>query len=345
MNQSLNKIAVNVELMTNTPSTLSPSLLSELLDLVRQRCGLGLKKDISAVSKRLTALPEGWHPNGDDTAAIPLGDNAENGYQLLAIEGMQGKFVTEQPWFAGWCSVMVNCSDIAAMGGRPIAVVDAVWCNGDSKTLSELVRGMRDAAEHFGVPIVGGHSNLRASETNLAVSILGHANRLLSSFAAQPGHKIVVAMDFRGEFEQKSLNWNAATSSPAERMRGDLALLPMIAEKELAFACKDISQAGMLGTLTMMLESSGCGAEVNLNDIPKPTLVPWSDWLSAFPSFGYLLTTTEEKLPELLDVFSQRNIHAAAIGEITATKQLWVAQGDERSQFYDLSENGLTGFS
>ena len=332
--------------------------LDQLLERVSQRCGIGFKQDIAAVSQHLPALPEGFHPNGDDTAAIPLsrlsGNEADNeagsGYQLLAIEGMQGKLVTEQPWFAGWCSIMVNCSDIAAMGGRPTAVVNALWCNTDingsvDAHLAELLRGMRDAATHMGVPIVGGHTNIRSDEANLAVSILGHANRLLSAFAARPGQTLVAAIDHRGRFQHNSLNWNAATMAPAERLRGDLELLPRIAEQQLADACKDISQAGLLGTCAMLLESAGCGAELDLDQLPRPALASLEDWLCAFPSFGYLLTTDEQRLPELLTVFQQRGIHAAAIGEITASRRLNVSWQGQHGCFYDLEQQGLTGFT
>ena len=329
----------------------SPLSLADLLQEVSLRSGIPLKKDIAAVSRCLPALPDGWHANGDDAAAIPLGDNAEHGYQLLAIEGMQGKFVAEQPWFAGWCSVMVNCSDIAAMGGRPTAVVDALWCDGEqwcrgeNSLLSELMRGMTDAAQHLGVPIVGGHTNLRSSEANLAVSILGHAQRLLSAFAARPGQCLVVAMDHRGQFQPGSLNWNAATSAPSVRLRADLELLPAIAEQGLATACKDISQAGLLGTLLMLLESSACGADLDLNRLPVPEGIDLCDWLCAFPSFGYLLTTSAQSVNQLLSCFHGRDISAAVIGDITDGHQLEVSWCGQRHLFYDLGDSGLTGFS
>ena len=37
---------------------------------------------------------------------------------LLRWKGFMNEFVAAEPWFAGWCSVMVNYSDILAMGGR-----------------------------------------------------------------------------------------------------------------------------------------------------------------------------------------------------------------------------------
>lgn len=325
-------------------SETTESSLSDLIAEVKERSGLMLKKDIEAVSQSLSSLPEGWHPNGDDTAAIPLGSNGEHGWQLIAIEGMQGRFVNEQPWFAGWCAVMVNCSDIAAMGGTPVAVVDAVWSEGDTPELAQLIQGMKDASAHLGVPIVGGHTNTRSPDSNLAVSILGNARALLSAFSAKPGQRIVLAIDHRGEFQDESLNWNAATHSPPGRMKDDLALLPKIAESKFASSCKDISQAGILGTLTMLLESSGCGALVDLKAIPKPDGVSMCDWLSAFPSFGYVFTCEEKNVPALCALFSQRDIHAHEIGVITSTKEFWVKHGVDQALFYDLSSHSLTGF-
>src|SRR5208282_3106561 len=99
--------------------------------------------------------------------------------------------------FAGWCGVMVNVSDIAAMGGRPTAVVDALWAQGESSAAA-ILDGMRAAAAAFGVPIVGGHTNLAADAPQLSVAILGRARRLLSSFDARPGERVVAAIDLRG---------------------------------------------------------------------------------------------------------------------------------------------------
>jgi uncharacterized protein len=85
--------------------------------------GLAAKSDISSVADRLGLSGASAIPVGDDCAAIPDGD----GYLLFAIEGFMNEFVAGDPRFAGRCAVMVNLSDIAAMGGRPIAVFDAVW--------------------------------------------------------------------------------------------------------------------------------------------------------------------------------------------------------------------------
>ena len=312
--------------------------LRQLLDQVHRHAGIAHKRDISVLTPYMPAVPTGLHPNGDDTAALPH----PYGHTLFAIEGFIEEFVEHDPWFAGWCGVMVNVSDIAAMGGRPTAIVNAIWDKGGSKA-ELLMQGMRDAANAFGVSIVGGHTNLRANQTQLAVAILGHANNVLSSFAALPGQALVAAIDLRGKYRPPFLNWDAATSAPPERLRGDISLLSEIADKQLASAAKDISQAGLLGTTVMLLECSGVGAEINLNTIPRPDGVAWSDWLCSFPSFGYLLATDHANVPELLGTFSDRGICAAEIGRIVREPMLNLRDGDEYETFWNLNSSLLMG--
>lgn len=312
--------------------------LRTLLDHVRDYAGVQQKNDIQQLAAILRDAVPTEYPNGDDCAAIATAD----GYQLLAIEGFINHFVEADPWFAGWCGLMVNISDIAAMGGWPVAVVNAVWAR-QGPYAEKIMQGMVAASQSYQVPIVGGHTNLRSQQEQLSVAILGKAQQLLSSFAAQPGQKIIVAVDLRGAYRAPFLNWNAATEAPPERLRGDLALLPEIARAGLASAAKDISQAGILGTLAMLLESSKVGAEVQLDNIPRPQHIAWTDWLCSFPSFGFLLTADPEKCDELLQCFALRDIAAAVIGDATAERHLWVESATERELFWDLQTQGFVG--
>ena len=95
--------------------------LDALATRLKASPALAAKADIGIVAARL-GLAQGAIRVGDDCAAIPDGD----GHLLFAAEGFISAFVDADPWFAGWCGVMVNLSDVAAMGGRPIAVVDVV---------------------------------------------------------------------------------------------------------------------------------------------------------------------------------------------------------------------------
>ncbi|SEH36109.1 hypothetical protein SAMN02799636_01893 [Methylobacterium sp. 275MFSha3.1] len=291
---------------------------------IREARGVGHKRDIDAVVRRLgLGSRHAAVPVGDDCAAIPDGD----GHLLLAIEGFLDSFVADDPYFAGYCGIMVNLSDVAAMGGRPLAVVDALWAR-DAGAADPILAGLSDAAVLYGVPVVGGHTNTRAAAGNLAVAVLGRAGpRLLTSFDAAPGDDLVAAIDLRGRFRDPHPYWDASTGAPGARLRGDLALLPGLAEDGLAGAAKDISMAGIVGTALMLLECSGVGGVIDLDAIPRLDHVPLARWLTAFPSFGYLVSVRPDRTAAVTARFAERGIAAARIGGLDAGRAVRVRDG------------------
>ncbi len=311
--------------------------ISELAELLRQSRGLAAKADIAKVVDRLN-IAGGTVLMGDDCAAIPDGD----GYTLFAIEGFMNEFVAADPFFAGWCSVMVNISDIASMGGWPVAVVDALWAT-SAEQAAPILAGMRAASEAYGVPIVGGHSNLKTTQAQLAVSILGRAKHLLTSFDAEPGDVLVMVVDLRGQYREPFNNWQAALDAPAERLREDLRLLPELAARGLSRAAKDISQAGIIGTTAMLAECSGVGAVVDLTTIPKPDGVSMARWLQTFPSYGYLIAAKPFNVADILALFSARDLAVASIGKIIESQTVSISDGTETHVIVDFAEMRLLG--
>lgn len=314
----------------------------EMAEALRATRGFAHKRDISDVVSALGRSLPGGHgalaqavPVGDDCAAIPDG---RGGYLLFAIEGLVEDFIVRMPWFAGYCGVMVNVSDVYAMGGRPTAVVDALWSTGMNPA-HDMLRGMAEAAARYGVPIVGGHSNNRSDRPQLAVAILGHARRLLTSFDAKPGDLLVMAADLRGAYEEPFPYWNASTRAPAGRLRADLELLPSIAEDGLCCAAKDISMAGAVGTAMMLLECSGVGARIDLDAIPRPDGVPLLRWLSSFPSYGFVLSVASAKVAPVLARFAARDIACGVIGEVDATRQVRLRAGGEEALLWDFGSD------
>jgi uncharacterized protein len=297
--------------------------------------GIAAKQDIGTIAARL-GLQGQQIAVGDDCAALPDGD----GYLLFAIEGFMNEFVAADPWFAGWCGVMVNISDVVAMGGRPIAVVDAVWANGEAGA-TPILEGMRAASSAFGVPIVGGHTNIRSDRGQLSVAILGRANKLLTSFDAKPGDVLVAAIDHRGRYREPFNNWEAATDAAPARLRGDLELLPEIAEAGLALSAKDISQGGIIGTAIMLAECSRVGIDIDVTAIPLPAGVSLDRWLVTFPSFGYLLSVAPEDAADVVTRFTARGISAAVIGAVVAGVEAALVDGGSRAVVRNHAETPL----
>jgi AIR synthase-related protein len=319
--------------------------LQALVERMRASRGFRHKTDIAGVVASLASrLPNGTRDLaqavavGDDCAALAGGD----GYLLFAIEGLVSDFVETMPWFAGYSSVMVNVSDVYAMGGRPLAVVDALWSDG-LDAAAEILAGIAAASNAYGVPVVGGHSNTRSAEPQLAVSILGRARALLSSFNAQPGDRLVMAVDLRGRFEDPYPFWNASVGAPAGRLRDDLELLPQLAESGLCDAAKDISMAGVLGTSLMLLECSGVGARIDLDAIPRPEHVDFERWLSAFPSYGFVLSVRDEHVDEVLARFAQRGLACASIGSVDASREVVLTQQSDSALLWSFKDSVFIG--
>jgi AIR synthase-related protein len=237
---------------------------------------------------------------------------------------------------------MVNLSDIAAMGGRPTAVVDAVWAQGEDGAAA-ILDGMKAASACYGVPVVGGHTNLKSDRGQLAVAVLGRASRLLTSFDARPGDRLVAAIDLRGRYRAPFLNWEATTDAPAGRLRGDLELLPHIAERSLARAAKDISQGGIVGTAAMLAECSGVGVEIDVTAVPRPDCAPLDRWMATFPSYGYLIAAPPGNVATIVELFRARDIAAADIGAVTAGHSVSVTDGVSAAVVRDLTAAPLLG--
>ncbi|PZD74219.1 Phosphoribosylformylglycinamidine synthase subunit PurL [Acaryochloris thomasi RCC1774] len=320
-------------------------MLTELAANLRQTLGILHKQDIQPVAHHLGR----WVPDnttdspiwlGDDCAAIPDGE----GYLLLAAEGMWSVLVETEPWFAGWCGVLVNVSDIYAMGGKPVAVVDALWSRSVEQS-QQIWEGMKAASKAFNVPIVGGHTHCHSPYEALSVAILGRAQHLITSFNAQLGDTLLLVTDFNGKPHPKYPFWDAATMAEPAVLQANLDLLPTLAAAGLCDAGKDVSMGGLVGTLLMLLETSGCGAILDLDCVPVPSSLSLEQWLVSFPSYGFLLSVRPKKVASIQTLFRQQELVCDAIGQITEGQALTFQAGSKSTCFWNLSQDPLTGFS
>jgi hypothetical protein len=229
------------------------------------------------------------------------------------------------------------------MGGRPIAVVDAMWSNGEDAA-APLLEGMREASRRYGVPIVGGHSNLRAGAGQLAVAILGRASRPITSFDAQPGDSLLVATDLRGRFRDPFPWWDASTHADTGRLRSNMDIMAELADRKLLTAAKDISMAGVVGTAMMLAEASTVGCSIDLDCLPRPEAVPLERWLAAFPSFGFVMTARPDHVAEVIRIFRQRDIACANVGSVDESRKVVIEQGGDRAEVWNFTRQ-LTGCS
>jgi len=318
--------------------------LSQIIERVRNYEGLLRKQPIEDVFVKLVldGQPGPQLPSfGDDAAVIPW----KEGFLLLAADGIMTRLLINEPYAAGKASVMVTVNDIYCMGGRPLAMVNVLASGGEDQR-AKVVEGMKKGCEKLGVPMVGGHLHPDAPEgsPSLAVAILGHASKLLRSHLAKAGDDIILAVDLKGDKGcQSVVSWDANSGKTREELLHRLEILPLIAEKELAQAAKDVSNAGILGTVSIMMENSGKGAVIELALIAKPVEIELSDWLVCFQSFGFVLSVDPKHSEEVIRLFGEREIAAAIIGKVIDQPTVTLRNGPDSKVLFDFKKDKITG--
>jgi AIR synthase-related protein len=265
---------------------------------------------------------------GDDGVPVPGSD------LVAACDAIVPSMVERDPEWAGWCAVLVNVNDLCAMGAAPVGLLDALGAR-DASFAARVLSGLRQGAEAYGVPVLGGHTQLGVPAA-LSVTALGRvpggpAAQPVPGGGGRPGHEVRLTVDLGGQWRPgyTGRQWDSTSHrSPAE-LRAMVRCLAGAAAGAGAdsgsgsgsgsagggarpAAAKDVSMAGIAGTLGMLAEASGCGAVLDVARVPRPAAA-MGDWLTCFPGFG-LLTAAPAGTPFPAAGPAQ----TAACGELTA---------------------------
>ena len=308
--------------------------LEALAERLRALPGVRAKADIGLVAE---VLGDGdWYAGpGDDGAVLPDGPGAV----VAGGEAILPAFVAADPYGAGIAAVLTNVNDLAAMGARPVALLDTVV--GPEDTTREVLRGMRWAAERYDVPIVGGHLTRTDGPPALSAFGIGRAERVLSATAAAAGQVLVLGCCLDGAMRTDFLFFRSFEQR-GDRLAGDVRLLAELAAAGAAVAAKDVSMAGLVGSLAMLLEPGRLGATVDLDTVPAPAGVPLADWLACFPAFAFLLTCPVERVEDCLAAFRSRGLTAAALGTLDDSGQVRLTRSGSSATVFDLTSEGVT---
>ena len=316
--------------------------LESLVDELRGFVGITRKKQIGDLTRYFHVFSEKVIADfGEDAAVIDNGQEV----MLLAADGIWSKLMEADPEWSGYCSVLVNVHDIAAMGGWPVAMVDVLSVN-SPQVADAVLRGMQKAMEKFSVPIVGGHLHPDTPYSALDVAILGKARKdsVILSSTAQPGDVVIAAADLDGAAHPKfEINFDSTSFKDPKTLQKQLGSMQELGERHLVSAGKDISNPGMLGTLGMLLETSHAGAVIDLDFIPIPAGLKLSGWLKMYPGMGFVVTARPENMHDVIDVFSHRGLTAAMIGKVIRDRLLIIRQDQKDAKLFNFSRDTVTG--
>ena len=222
---------------------------------------------------------------GDDCAALRL----EDGGLLLwttdmLVEGVHFKRYFGTPNQLGGKALAVNLSDIAAMGGKPLAcLIGLSMPSGLERSWVEAFRdGFNDASKEYACPLIGGDTCGSEDRISISVSVLGRAEKseVLWRRGAKDGDDIWISgTPGTSALGLRLLLDRSRDESPVAR----IAILAQLSPKprlelgrELArlgsvTACIDTSD-GISIDMHHILGASGVGALLHEDSIPLPEI-------------------------------------------------------------------------
>jgi selenophosphate synthetase-related protein len=318
-----------------------PAVSSDDLDglagALRTSPALRAKGGIELISEIFGAGSWVYGP-GDDGAVV---DTDGDGTQVIACgEALLPAFVAADPYGAGLAAVLTNVNDLAAMGATPLGIVDTIVA--DDATAREALRGMHEGCRIYNVPLVGGHLTRHDGAPALSAFGVGRARRVLSATHVAPGQALIVACCTQGAM-RSDFPFFASFAERGDELGADVRVLAAVAESETCVAAKDVSMAGLVGSLAMLLEWSRAGVTLDLDAVPRPPDVAMDAWLACFPAFAFLLCAPSGRAAECLRAFTDRGLAAAVVGEIDNSGVLAIQQGSRRAEVLDLRVTSVTG--
>ena len=160
---------------------------------------LGERKIIEIIQSRLDVLPKMPIPFGDDVSAYEIGNS---NLAVLKTDMLVDK--TDVPpkmnlWQASRKAIIMNISDFAAKGVKPLAILVSLGLPRTlkEKDIEQIGRGLNAGAREYGAYIIGGDTN-EASDLVISLSLFGMAKKdeLTLRSGAKPGNLVAVTGSF-----------------------------------------------------------------------------------------------------------------------------------------------------
>jgi selenophosphate synthetase-related protein len=280
-----------------------------------------------------------WLSGPGDDGALVGGDLVVGG------EAIAPAFAARDPFGAGVAAVLANVNDMAAMGAEPLAIVDTVVAGEADARLA--LEGMRYASGLYDVPVVGGHLTISdgvagPSITAFGIGRLASPAHVLSVRNVGDGQSLMLVCVTEGTMRD-DFPFFRSFDERGTRLAGDVRTLARIAAAGDCVAAKDVSMAGLVGSLAMLLEATRRGATVDLDALPRPAGVDLARWLTCFPCFAFLLCVPPGREDACARPFHDRAIEAAVVGTIDSTAQVAVRSGGIRAVVVELAHEAVTG--
>ena len=280
---------------------------------------------------------------GEDCAAIEIADDEVFVTSTDPITGTSHDI--------GALSVHVTANDIASSGAEVIGVMLSVLLpeGTEEDELKDIMRQVEEVCCALNIQTVGGHTEVTTVVNQPVITCTGigkvKKDKLVTTSGARPGDDVVVTkwigLEGTSIIAKEKEEQLSGRFSPAllETAKGFSKLMSVVEDARVATAVgvsamHDVTEGGIFGALWEIGESSGCGLEISLLDIPvRQETVEICEEFGINPycliSSGSMLITAPNG-SDIVRALGKAGINAAVIGKVTDGNDRVLLNGDER---------------
>lgn len=303
---------------------------------------------IGDIATLFGTLPHhGFEAIGDDCTVLDIGNDALVMTTDMLVEDvhfLRGASSAEE---VGRKSLMVNLSDVAAMGATPIATLLSLSLpeSAQGEWSEAFMRGYYEACKESGVALVGGDTTASRDRITINVVAIGKAPK--SNIKRRSAAKVGDVVCVTGELGASSkglvdIMFGDLKTEAARQHRVAQARITegvWLGQQEGVHAMMDVSD-GIASDILHIMRLSNVGATINLEAVPTKYDIRYAT--TGGEDYELLLTIDKESFNNIANSLkSATGTSLTAIGYITSETELrWLQDG----QPADIELKGFTHF-
>jgi len=286
-------------------------------------------------------------PYPEDAVAVVLGD------KILVLEVDSFVASTDMPpqmsyYQAGYKTAVMNISDLAAKGATPYYLLTSLCLPPDTlaKDVVELMNGVKDAAEEYGVEVLGGDVNRSEGLVinGFAVGLI-ERRKIMFRKGCLPGDLLAVTGDFGLTSAALKILLDNADASEDFRKRAFEAFFKPKARVREGHELADTgaitasidSSDGLLESLRELIRVNGFGFIIEelpiaegVKEFAEENNIPVEDLvLRGGEEFELVVTVNHEELDIAQEAINRVGGSLRVIGKVILDSKILLKKGDE----------------
>lgn len=290
---------------------------------------------IGDIASMFGALPHhGFEPIGDDCTVISMGDDALVMTTDMLVEDVHFLRAASTAEEVGRKSLMVNLSDVAAMGATPVATLLSLSLpeSAQGEWSEAFMRGYYEASREAGVALVGGDTTASRDRISINVVAIGRVQEgnIKRRSAAKVGDIIAVTgklgTSSKGLVDIMFGDLDTVAAKHHRVAQARIAEGVWLGGRTEVHAMMDISD-GIASDIKHIMELSKVGAEIELSTIPTDYDIRYAT--TGGEDYELLLTVDAASFDRVAEELKEATgTMLTAIGRITDSEELqWLENG------------------